>query len=249
MRKVTLLLALVFCFLAFNQAIAAQKVSIATLNWEPYVGENLTDKGFTSEIVSRAFEEAGYSPEINFMPWARVMKMTEKGRYDAAFPAYYSQERAQKYAISEAFAQGPVVLASKSGAGITYSSIDDLKPYRIGVVKGFVNSEEFDAADYLTKDPARNNLQNLKKLLKGRVDLIAIDKVVAVNLLKNNPSLSGDLGDVTFLDKPLDKKSLHVLISKNVDNYKQMLNDFNAALKSLSEDGTIDQILKKHGLK
>lgn len=249
MKRITIILALIFCFLGLQQALAAQKVSIATLNWEPYVGESLPDYGFTSEIVSTAFKEAGYDPEIKFMPWARAMQMTEKGNYDAAFPAYYSKERAQKYALTDAFAHGPVVLASKSGADISFSEIEDLKPYSIGIVKGYVNGEEFDAADYLNKDETRNNEQNLKKLLAGRVDLIAIDKVVAVNLLKNNPNISGDLQDVTFLDPPLDNLSLHVLISRNIDNYEQVLKDFNAALDKLSDDGTIDEILKKRGLK
>ncbi len=69
-------------------------IRLATLDWQPYVAQQLENYGFTSEIVTTAFNRAGYHVQISFMPWIRVLAEVERGTYDAMYPAYFSQERA-----------------------------------------------------------------------------------------------------------------------------------------------------------
>jgi ABC-type amino acid transport substrate-binding protein len=137
-------------------------VSLATLEWEPYVGRKLMNYAFISEIVTEAFKRVDYSQTVDFMPCARVLQEVLKGEYDAAFPADYPDTRAKNYALSNSFAEGPLVLCKKKEADISYKSLQDLKPYCIGVVRGYVNTPEFDAADYLRKDLANSDEINLR---------------------------------------------------------------------------------------
>ncbi len=59
--------------------VASEKtVSLAVLNWEPYVSENLETFGFGSQILTAAFNRAGYKVTFNFMPWVRVSISVEK---------------------------------------------------------------------------------------------------------------------------------------------------------------------------
>lgn len=223
-----------------------EEVSLTSCDWEPYAAEKLRNYGFTSEIISKAFERVGYKVRFKFLPWKRAMMETKRGKYDALYSAYYSEERAKAYALSEPYTKSPVVFCARKDANITYTKLRDLTPYKIGIVQGYVNTPEIDKADYLYKDKgAVNDLQNLLKLLKGRTDIIIIDKYVAISIMKKNLTIKGD---VKFLDPPLEVKPLFVMFSKAVPKYEKRLADFNQGLKTITDDSTLDNILKKHGL-
>ncbi|MFC2140527.1 substrate-binding periplasmic protein [Candidatus Auribacterota bacterium] len=235
-----------FCF---SQEKNSQKkkriIRLATCNWEPYAGENLKNYGFGSEIVVQAFKRAGYKAEVYFMPWARVLKVVGEGRYDAMFSAYYSEERTKNYALSRPYAKSILGFYKRIGENIKFHSYIDLKPYKIGVVRSYVNTPEFDAVDFLDKEAADSDKMNLAKLLKGRIDLILIDRYVANYLI--DTSLPKAIGKLEFMDPPLEVKPVHVGFSRKIDNYTELLADFNKSLEQMFSDGSVDFILKKHG--
>jgi len=243
---------LIFCFIVtyalLPTAAMASEITVATIDWKPYVGQDLPGYGFTSEIVSSAFERAGYSTKFSFLPWRRARQETEAGNIDVLAPAYHSAERAQLYAVSKAYSQSTLVFCTKKDKVIKYKTLSDLKSYKIGIVMGYANAPEFDQADYLKKDLAPSDLLNLKKLLKRRVDMIVIDKYVVVNLLANNPDLKTTAKDILFLDPPVAVHPLHIMISKNVPEYARKMDAFNRGLEEISKDGTMEKIIKKHGL-
>jgi polar amino acid transport system substrate-binding protein len=220
-------------------------IKLATLNWAPYVEENLENCGFTSEIVSQIFKKAGYQVKIYFMPWARVLAEVKTGEYDAMYPAYYSEERSRIYAFSNQIAEGPLVLCKRSDDTIEYKNLIDLKPYKIGVVRGYVNTPEFDAAVYLNKKIVNNDKQNLLKLLTGRIDIAVIDKYTAKQIIKIDIPHAAEKLD--FLDPPLENKLLYVGFSKKRKDYQNLLKSFNQALNEMIKKGLIDNIVKKHG--
>ena len=115
--------------------------------------------------------------------------------------------------MSNSFAEGPLVFCKKKGADVSYKTLQDLKPYRIGVVRGYVNTPEFDAADYLRKDIANSDELNLRKLLKGRVDLVVIDKFTAQHILST--AIPEGVDAIEFLEPHLQEKPLYqVMVAK-----------------------------------
>jgi polar amino acid transport system substrate-binding protein len=248
MKTRNLILFFILVYITLSIPITAAEVTVATTDWKPYSGRDLPDYGFTSEIVTKAFARGGYTAQFSFMPWKRARRETEAGRIDVLSPAYFSAERTRIYAVSEPYSSSTVVFCTKKDKIITYNKLADLKPYKIGVVTGYLNSPEFDRADYLQKDPAPADLPNLKKLLKGRVDIIVIDKFAAIDLLTNNPDLKATADDIAFLDPPVAVHPIHILISKNAPEFAQKLEAFNRGLKEIIEDGTVEKIIKKHGL-
>lgn len=222
-------------------------IKLATLDWPPYVGQEQPEYGFTAAIVIEAFQRAGYQVTVDFMPWARVVQDTQAGKYDAAFPEYYSDERAQEFLMSEPFADGPLGFYKRKADNITYTNLQDLKQYHIGVVLGYINTPEFDAADYLQKETVNSDEQNLQKLALGRVDLIVIDKYVAQYLI--NTSMPENADQLEFMEPPLLNQPLYVIFSRQIADSVQRRQEFNAALKSMQEDGTLDKILERFGFK
>ena len=142
---------IVFLYLLFlsGSVFAEKTVTIATTDWEPYVGQKLENYGFSAEIVTAAYSKTGYKTVFKFYPWARAVKMSEEGKADGLFPAYRNKEREEKYVFTEPYTSGLVGFFKLKGSKITYSTLKDLTPYRIGSVRGYANTPEFDAADYL----------------------------------------------------------------------------------------------------
>lgn len=226
-------------------AFSAQKIKLATLNWEPYIGEKLENQGYVAELVTEAFKRSGFEVEITYLPWARVVKMSEDGVFDGYFPEYYSDSLKEKFLVSDPLPGGPLGLFKLKDTAITFTRLEDLKPYKIGVVRGYINTAEFDAANYLKKDEATDDLQNFKKLMKKRVDLVVSDKYVGLYTIKNN--LPEDLDKVEFISPPLEEKDLFLCISKKTSGFTLKMKSFNENYQKMKADGTVDKILTKHG--
>jgi polar amino acid transport system substrate-binding protein len=224
---------------------ADRSVHLATLNWSPYIGEHLKGYGFGAEILRTAFERAGYDVSFSFMPWVRVLKDVEIGAYDAVCFAYFSKDRERRYHFTVSYAQSVVGFCKLRDADIKFRSLQDLAPYHIGVVRGFVNTPQFDALRSLHKEEAKDELTNLKKLLTRRVDLIIIDQFVLQHLM--NTHFQSKKNDVVFLDPPLIKHPLYLMFSKQLPATAKKVQAFNQAIEEMKNDGTIETIIKRFG--
>ncbi len=125
------------------------------------------------------------------------------------------------------------------------AALRGLEGYTFGVVRGYINTAEFDMANFLVKEEANSDTINLKKLYNRRIHFIVIDKHVAEHLIETNfPWYKQEL---EFMSPPLENRSLHIANSKQAHNYKKKLNAFNRGLQQIKEDGTLDRIIRSHG--
>ena len=237
----------VFVLFASQGMIHAETLRIVTLDWEPYTGHTLSGGGFCSEIVTEVFKKAGYNVKIDYIPWDKAIEETTKGKYDAAFPEYYSKDRIKDFKYSNFFTNSLLCFYERKGANIKYKTIKDLAPYKIGVVKGYVNTEEFDKATYLKKIESDSDEENLRKLAKGELDLIVIDKLVARYLITSK--MPGDASKLESVEPPLLIQPLFVIFPKKLAQSDKRIKDFNKALDDLNKTGGINAIMKKSGVK
>ena len=234
-------------FLSYPAFADTSTVTLATLNWKPYVGKEIAGGGFTTEIVRQAFKRAGYQIKISYMPWVRVLSDVENGVFHAMYPAYYSESRSQVYALSDPIASGPLVLCKRSDRPLQYHSLEDLKPYSIGVVRGYVNTADFDNAHYLNKKTVNSDKQNLLKVLTGRIDLIVIDMYTALQIIDS--AIPQAKGKVDFMKPPLEVKPLYVGFSRNRAGYRKRLEAFNQALREMKNEGLVQKIYNEYGFR
>jgi polar amino acid transport system substrate-binding protein len=256
MRPFAVPVVLSFILLLATQSIQAQtkKVTLTTLNWEPYIGEALPGKGYVYEIVSEAFQSVGYQVEIRFSPWPRTVAEAESGKADGLFPEYYDENRRAHFVYSKPFPGGPVGFLARKESKITFpadpqkdlaKTLRGMKQYSFGVVRDYINTKEFDDAAYLLKDESISDEQNIQKLILKRTDLIYIDKLVAQHLIKTKfLKFSNEL---EFLEPPLEVKTLYIAFSKKAPDYEEKLIDFNEGLAKLQKAGAIKAIMKKYG--
>ncbi len=242
------ILAVLAC-VAFPLFCGAQNVTLVTLDWPPYVDSGMNNKGFNAEIVSEAFKRVGYTAKIEFADWDAAVAKASQGKYDGLFPEYYSKEREQDFIYSNFFSNSLLVFYKRKGAKINYTSpkkLQELSSYKIGVVKGYINTAEFDAATYLKKFEADSDEANLKKLLNKELDIIVIDKLVAQYLLQKH--MPGAAAQLEPMDPPLIIHPLFLLFPKKNPNSQKLCDDFNKGFNMISKDGTANAIMKRSSL-
>lgn len=240
------LIAMMFILVAFaGSADAETKIILGTSEWGPYFASTLKNNGPLAEVVTAAFKKSGYAVEIKFMDWNRAVALSAKGKIDGLLGCYHSEERAKVLELSEPFGEATVVLFAKKGSNISFNGIKDLKPYKIGTMRGNKVTDEFDSAAYLKKESADKIETNIKKLLAGRIDLFVESKFVAQDMINSN--FAQDKDKIEVLSPPLKTNTLHIGISKKIADAKKIQQDLDAGLKAIKEDGTMDKILANHG--
>ena len=229
-----------------SQQVFAQKVAMVTTPWEPFFSEHLPDGGVITEIAMTAFEREGHQASIAWYPWVRALKLVEYGSADVVMGAYYSQERSLNYLYSDPIDDIEIGLMARSELGVDhYQTLQDLKLYRIGAMRGWVYTEEFDNADFLDKRLIVNHVAAVRMLFANRIDLLA----ASVQVFKHEVSLLADKETVnSVVLKPLlGKKQLYMMFNKVDDRTAQLVDVFNRGLAKIRADGTFDKILSKHG--
>ena len=240
------LISLLILFFAVSGFLFGDTIKLATLNWEPFLGENLESKGFVSEIVREAFAAIGDEVEIEFYPWSRCMALGEAGQVHGVIGAWYNEERAEKFFYSEALLTNKKLFFTLNSSSVPaeYTTLEDLENYTIGIISGFTYSDNFDSADYLTKDKSPDLKTAFEKLFRGRIDIVVSTYYTSINTLENEFASQKD--KISELSPALKEDPLYVIFSKNAANGENIRNRFNEGLSKIKEDGTFDSIMSRY---
>lgn len=232
---------------AISQNAWSQKVRMVTSDWEPFYSSNLESGGVVAELVQAAFLRGGHESSLNWYPWVRALRMVEYGAADVVMGAYYSKERAEIFNYSEPFFSIDVGFIALKSLGIEkYESLRSLESYSIGVIRGWVYTQEFDTADYLTKHILANQNISVRMLFAKRVEIVA----ASIPVFKHEARLVTTSKDQkTVVLRPLlDSKPLHLMFSKAIPNSLELVKNFNFGMASIRADGTFQKILDKHNI-
>lgn len=231
------------------QNVAAQKILLAAAeNSIPtsYV-ENGKQTGILIDIIHEAFERAGYSVEIQLMPWARGLRWVKEGYVDGIFSAYITTERQEYliYAQEELIIQRQAFFVSVDSTITFDGDINKLADKSIGIINGTSYGPKLD--DALEKgvfkrvDQALNSRSNVRKLLAGRIDIIPSYRHVALNTAKT----LGQAHQIKELQPALEEIPSYLAFTQKKD-FSQVIKDFNKALASMKSDGTYDRIFNQY---
>jgi len=231
-----------FCLMLARAS--ATEINLITSPYPPYYGPNLMHQGPVTEIVVAAYKKVGYRVNIAYVPWARALETVKAGKADGLYGAWYSAERTQWFVYSNQLPSNEIVLYKRKGMPPgTFTSYSELRPYKIGIVRGYRNPPAFDAA-HLRTDVADTDATNLKKLAAKRIDLILIDRGTATHILQHElPEYREHLEAV---EPPVEVLPMHLIISKKAKDYQTKMDDFNKGLELLSAAGGVEAILKQH---
>ena len=187
-------------------------VRMVATEFPPYTGSTLPGGGIACEITRAALHQAGQSMTLTFRPWARALLEFQRGDHDGVIGAWRSAERERTMRFPQALGilnqVGFMARADRRRRVDDFAALRDL---RIGVVNGYANPPQFDAAN-LAVEGAVDDLANLRKLLAGRVDLALIDKGVAAHLIETH--LRESAGKLVWLEPAVSEIPLYTVFSK-----------------------------------
>lgn len=237
------------CLLAltcFLPLAAARTLQLAATEYPPYYSESLTDGGPVTEITVAALRHAGYEVQVRFLPWVRALRAGEMGEVDGLIGVWHSPERERSFLYSLPVVANRIVLCRHGHHGPDrFAGFPALKPYVIGVVRGYADPPGLAEARIHT-EAVTDDLQNLRKLLLDRIDLVLIDSRVGHYLLSRH--LPEALTTVQCLEPTVQEPAQYLVVSRHASDAAQIVNAFNTGLQQLHATGDYEKIAAKWGL-
>ena len=238
---------LYLCLLFCAQPLAAKTIVAASDPFPPFVDPNNPTGGLTIEVIRAAYKTQGHDVKVEYVPWARAEAGVASGIYDILPNMWFSEARSKSFLFSTSYLNNTIRFVKRKGDPFVFHGIDSLKDKRIGVTRGYAYSDVFKNSKLFVREDANNLLVNLKKLQAKRIDLTLDDEaVVNDTIAKNNPKLFSEL---ELVEGSLSVNPLYVVSGVANPHHKEWIDSFNEGLKVIKQNGTLDAILKKYGIK
>ncbi len=253
MRNFSLISAVfILLFLASNSLVFADTITIVADEWCPYgCAPDAEKNGYGIEIAKIVFDRAGHNVDYSIVPWARAVKLTRDGKYNAVIGAFI--EDAPDFVFPEnEFGVSQVTFFVKKGNSWKYTGVESLKNIKVGIILDYSYGEELDkyfnsvAKDKSKVDILAGNtplLANIKKLVGGRIDATIED----MNVFNHTAKKMGMLDKVSMAGYS-GKEKLYIAFSPANPKSKQYAEILSNGIDKMRNSGELKTILKKYGL-
>lgn len=223
-----------------GEAVTATKLVMgSSCDFPPYefVGDEDGEYiGIDVEIAQGFCEKNGYELEIQDMEFKSIIAAVNTGAVDFGMSGFtITEERKNSVSFSNPYEETFQSIIVKEGSEI--KGKEDLEGKTIGVQAGTTGD------DFVTKDFGEDAVNQYDKytmaitaLLNDQVDCVVLDDAVADAFVEANEGL-------TKLETPYGKEEYAVAF--NFED-TELLEQFNAYLAEIKEDGTLDGIFAKY---
>ena len=258
---------LVLLALLFNLVIAgpASAGSVTTLKsgwypWRPYQYQDKTEeitklKGLDIEIFREIIEnQLGYTLDLPQTDWDEHQELLKIGERDIAAGAFQTNERKQYAYFSNPYRTEDIVLVGRRSDSTALKMLNKRafkqsfakSNLRLGIVDGYVYGNFID--DFLAQHKQSDrwvsspNIQgNLDNLVEGKVDLVAVDRLVGATMIwENNYADELLMGNSPIFSGPI------VALFSRSSTSPELVQSFNQALKTIRANGTYNRIVRGH---
>ncbi len=232
--------------LAFPHISSADGVTVTTLEWPPYTSDVLPKGGATTEVVRQAFAAVETEVNVAILPWKRAISMAKEDQASVAYYPGYHCRHVEGFVQSDPIGNGPLGFAENVNAPVTWENVDDIgeQKLKVGTDLGYANTDEFDekaGTGWIRAIPAPDDITNLRKLARQRIDVAVIDKLVLSYLLATEDSLSGMADTLVFNERPLEDKTLFLCFNDD-ENGRALRDTFNSGLAKID----VEQIVESY---
>lgn len=234
----------------------AENITIVADEWCPYnCAQDAQNPGVFIEIAKYALEKMGHTVEYKNVAWARAIEDTREGKFTAITGA--SKGDAPDFVFpAEPQSQSLMTFFVKAESPWRYESLASLASVSVGTIASYSYGSEFDA--YVEKNI--DNMKrvqviggetamedNFRKLLKGRIGAL-IESVDVANYYIAQNGLTGKVVEAGHLPLTEDQ-NLYIAFSPKHPDAEKLAQAVSDATKELRENGKLDEILARYGLK
>ncbi|MBI2973449.1 MAG: basic amino acid ABC transporter substrate-binding protein [Armatimonadetes bacterium] len=205
-----------------------------------FVDEQKNIIGFDPDLIAEICKLANCKPKFTTAAWDGIFVALSQGQFDAVVSGVtITEERKKTVDFTDSYLRyGQVVLVRSDETAIT--GLDTLTGKTVGVQTGTTNDEK---ATSLQKEGKVGTVKRydtfdvaVTALINKDLDAVIIDSPAADGFIATNPGKLQKAGE-TFTSEDLG-----VAVKKGDT---ALINSFNAALKVLKDNGTLDRLYKK----
>ncbi len=141
-HRMPLLILFVTSLLA--SSVKASELKVFASHYPPFdIADNKQTPGFDVEVTEAAFAASGINVNVDFRPWARIMRDVQAGTATAAVTCSANSERSKRLYYSDEISGSQVGLISlKTLDTSAIKSLEDLRNYRVVSVNGYATQAE-----------------------------------------------------------------------------------------------------------
>jgi polar amino acid transport system substrate-binding protein len=222
----------------------AQEITIVTEDFPPYnYEENGKITGLSTKVVRAVLNELGMDSEIKVYPWARAYKIALEQENVLIYSILRITEREKlfkwvgKIAVSEM-----CLFKIKERKDIQISSLEEAKKYKIGVTRETAPHQYLLDKGFDLKEVVKSDDLSIKKLVKGRIDLMPYYEVPFLYKVKNM-GYDPELFEKAYFIKDASEDLYMAFSNSTADD---IVEKFSKALEKIKADGTHDKIMKEY---
>jgi polar amino acid transport system substrate-binding protein len=229
--------------LGFAALLARAETLIAIDNANPpfMYQQNEQPLGLYPQMLQAIFARLGEPLLIQPMPWKRALLKGAAGEVGIG-GIYRNTERIKVFDYSAPIFEERLLLYVPQDKPFAFDQISDLHDKRIGVIRGWSYTEDFDQAvreGRILAQPGSSDEANLRKLASGRLDAVVAIELAGQRLL-HRPGLE----QLTALPKPLSINPTFLVFAKQA-NQDELLQRFNQVLQEMHEDGSLQRLVNE----
>ncbi|WP_428523848.1 substrate-binding periplasmic protein [Roseibium sp.] len=222
----------------------ADHITIVTEHLPPYnYLEDGEAQGMSTEVVQAALEAAGHTYEIRFMPWARAYQIALTKPNTLVYSIARTNEREALFAwVGEIAPFGAALYQRADQPAVKLQQLRDARLLQVGVYRGDAKEAILRKNGFQNLQTTEDDLLNLRKLLLGRIDLIAIDDSVIGPLLKEEGIAPDKVRRVLGIEEI--SGNLYMAFHKETD--PGLVSSVQRGLEVIKENGEYEQILNRY---
>lgn len=244
---------LVLVMLGWCITVCGLVINIVTEDFPKYsYMEEGVLKGLSTEVVQAVIKEINDPKlEVHYyvMEWNKAMEFALANENVLIYSIGRNHQREDQFNWIGVVAPYDVWLfALKLREDIKIKDIEDAKKFKIGTTYEDAREQYLLRKGFMRKQQlieAKTYLDNMKQLLRGDVDLIALPEIVANAEQSKLVADSNQLQKVYQL-KELSSNGLYMALSKSTS--EQICSKFRRALHMIKRNGTYDKIIEKYKL-
>nr|WP_267871896.1 transporter substrate-binding domain-containing protein [Pseudoduganella violaceinigra] len=215
--------------------------------YPPFMGQQLPHGGLLTRIVAESFKAANV--QVKFLPVSsnnRVITGVMTGLYDGAYGWAHAPERDRKLLYSKSSIYTfRMVFFQRRVKEIAWNTLSDLAAYQIGATLGNHYSEEFSdlqARKVLQVQEAASDINNMRKLLLGRIDLFPMEEEAGQMLILNSLTPAEQV-NLSFQARPIALIPTYLVLRRNLPNAALLLERFEQGYRQLNDSGQLARMV------
>ena len=223
-----------------SSVFARENLTLLAPESHPFAYQN-GEGGIAIDIIEQLFKRSNIEYELKIVPLKRAIKIVDERPQHCVFPLQRTQERETIYKWVSPLLVTKSTIFSLQSSPIEVTVLEQLASYRIGTLSGSGLENYLNTAKIpLQVDAAGSAKQNIEKLRLGRTELWATDELVAAYH-----------SDVTGIALKPQFWFLTVLrgLACHIETDDQLIDELTMQLKTLYENGTIEEIYQAYSEK